>query len=49
MNEDVAERLAAFLSEKRVKNVWGGVKVNENWRKRYSNEVIQMFRDLDIL
>jgi hypothetical protein len=27
----------------------GGIKGNENWRKRYNKEVMQPFGDLDIL
>jgi hypothetical protein len=26
-----------------------GIKVNENWRKRYNEELMQLFEDLDIL
>ena len=47
MNDDVAKRLAA--SERNVLRMFGGVKANENWRKRYNNEVMQMFRDSDII
>jgi len=47
MNEDVAKRLTA--SERNVLRMLGGIEVNVNRRKRYNNEVIQMFRDLDIL
>ena len=27
----------------------GGIKVSENWRKRYNEELMQVFGDLDIL
>ena len=27
----------------------GGIKVNEDWRKRYDEELMQLFGDLDIL
>jgi hypothetical protein len=27
----------------------GGIKVRENWRKRYNKELMQLFGDLDIL
>jgi len=47
MNEDLATRLTA--SERKVLRTSGGIEVNENWRKRYNKEVIQMFRDFDIL
>ena len=29
--------------------MFGGIKVNKNWRKRYNKELIQLFGDLDIL
>jgi hypothetical protein len=29
--------------------MFGGIKVNENWRKRYNKELMQLFGDLDIL
>jgi hypothetical protein len=29
--------------------MFGGIKVNEIWRKRYSKELMQLFGDLDIL
>jgi hypothetical protein len=27
----------------------GGIEVNENWRKQYNNELMQLFADLDTL
>ena len=27
----------------------GGIEVNENWRKRYKKELMQLFGDLDII
>jgi hypothetical protein len=29
--------------------MFGGIKVNENWRKRHMKELMQLFGDLDIL
>jgi hypothetical protein len=29
--------------------MYGGIKVNENWRQRYNEELVQLFGDLDIL
>jgi hypothetical protein len=29
--------------------MFGGIKVNENWSKRYSKELVKHFGDLDIL
>jgi hypothetical protein len=28
--------------------MFGGIKVNGNWRKRYNEELMQLFGDLDI-
>jgi hypothetical protein len=35
LNEDFAERLAAF-ERKYLRRMFGGITVNENWRKRYN-------------
>jgi len=29
--------------------MFGGIKLNENWRKRYNKELLHLFGDLDIL
>jgi len=29
--------------------MFGGIKGNEDWRKRYNKELMQLFGDLDIL
>jgi len=29
--------------------MFGGIKLNENWRKRYNKELLQLFGDLDML
>jgi hypothetical protein len=44
---DIAKRLGAF--EGKVLRILWGVKLNENWRKRYKKESVQLFGDLDIL
>jgi hypothetical protein len=45
---DIAKRLAAF--ERKVsRRIFGGIKVNENWRKRYNKELMQLFGNLGIL
>ena len=31
------------------KDVWGAINVNENWRKRYNKELMQIFGDLYML
>ena len=48
MNRDTAERVAAFEGNI-SRRIFGGNKVNENWRKRYNKEIRQIVRDLDIL
>jgi hypothetical protein len=48
LNEDIAKWLAAF--ERTVlRRMFGGIKVNENWRKRYNKELLQLFGDLGVL
>jgi hypothetical protein len=36
LNKDIAKRLATFEG-KVLRRMSGGIKVNENWRKRYNN------------
>ena len=48
LNKDIVKGLA-FLEIKVLKKIFGGIKVNENWKKRYDNELMQLFGDLDIL
>jgi hypothetical protein len=48
LGKDFAKRLAAF-ERKVLRKMFGGIKVNENWRKRYSKELMLLFGDLDIL
>jgi len=48
MNEGIAKRLAAF-ARKILIRMFGGNKVNENWRKRYNKELLQLLGDLDII
>jgi hypothetical protein len=47
LNKDIAKRLATF-EIKIVRRMFGGIKVN-NWRKRYDEELMQLFGDLDVL
>jgi hypothetical protein len=48
LNKDIAKRLAA--SERKVlRRIFGGIKLNQNWRKRYNKELMHLFGDLDIL
>jgi hypothetical protein len=44
LSEDITERLAAF-EIKVLRRMFGGIKVNENWRKRYNEELLQLFGD----
>jgi hypothetical protein len=37
------------LERKVLRRLFGGIKVNENWRKRYNKELMQLFGDLYIL
>jgi hypothetical protein len=48
LNEGIAKRLAAF-ERKLLIRMFGGNKVNENWRKRYNKELLQLLGDLDVI
>jgi hypothetical protein len=48
LNKDIIKRLSAFKRNV-LRRFFGGIKVNENWRKRYNKELMQLFGDLDIL
>jgi len=42
LSKDIAKLLAAF--QRNVLGiVFGGIKINENWRKRYNKELMQLF------
>jgi hypothetical protein len=48
MNTDIAKWPVTF--ERKVKIIiFGGIKLNENWQKRYNTELKQLHGDLDIL
>jgi len=47
-NKDITERLAA-VERKVSRRRFGGIKVNETWRKRYNKELMQLFGDLYII
>jgi hypothetical protein len=48
LNKYITKRQVTF--ERKVsRKMCGGIKVNENWRKRYNKELMQLFGDLDIL
>jgi hypothetical protein len=40
--KDVANWLAAF-ERKALRRMFGGIKVNGNWKKRYDEKLIQLF------
>jgi len=48
LNTDFSKRLAAF-ERKALRRMFRGIKVNENWRKQYNKELMQLFGDLFIL
>jgi len=48
VNKDTAKRLAT-IQRKVLRRMLGGIKANENWGKRYNEELRQLFRDLDII
>ena len=48
MNKDVANQLAAF-ERKVLRRMSGGIKLSENWRKRYYEELMLLFGYSDIL
>ena len=48
LNGDVDKRRAAF-ERKVLRRMVGGIEVNENWRKRYNKDLLQLFGDLDMI
>jgi hypothetical protein len=48
VNNNIAEWLAAF-ERKVLRRMFGGSKVNENWRKRFNKLLMQVFGDFDML
>ena len=47
-NKDIANWLGTFES-KVLRQMFGGIKVNENWRKQDKKELMQLFGDLNVL
>ena len=45
LNTDIVERLAAF-DGKVLRRMFGGIKVNGDWRQRYDVELMELFGDL---
>ena len=48
LNTDTAKRLAAF-ERKVLRRMFGGINVNETWRRRYNKELTQLCGDVDVL
>jgi hypothetical protein len=44
LNKDIAKQLANF-ERKVLRRMFGGIKVNENRRKQYNRELMQLFAD----
>ena len=42
MNKVIAKWVAIF-GRKVLRRMFGGIKVNENWRKQYNKELMQLF------
>jgi hypothetical protein len=47
--EDTANLLVPTYAITVLRRMFGGIKVNKNWRKPYNEELMQVFGDLDIL
>jgi hypothetical protein len=47
--EHIARLLVATYARTVLRRMFVGIKVNENWRKPYNEESMQVFGDLDIL
>ena len=45
LHKDIAKRLAAFERKVSRRMLGGGTEVNENRRKRYNKELMQLFGD----
>jgi hypothetical protein len=48
LNKDIGKRLADF-ERRALRRMFGGIKVNENWGKRYNEELLQLIGDTGIL
>ena len=48
LHKDIAKRLAAFETKALIR-MFRRTGVNDNWRKRYNKELMQLFGDLFIL
>ena len=48
LNKDTTKWLATFET-KVLRKIYGGTKVNENWRRGFNKELMQLFGDLNRL
>jgi len=48
LNIYIAKQQAAF-EIKVLRRMFGRIKINKNWSKRYDKELLQLFGDLDII
>jgi hypothetical protein len=48
LTKDITERLSAF-ERKVLRRMFGGIKVNDNWKKRHNKELMRLFGESDIL
>jgi hypothetical protein len=48
LNKDIAKHLAAF-ERKVLRSIFGETKVNENWKKQYNKELLQLFGYLNVI
>jgi hypothetical protein len=46
MSPEISKRLAVF-EQKVLRKILGAIKINNCWRRRYNNELMQLYGDLD--
>ena len=49
MQQNVGLNEWVLLKERSKEKCLGGIKVSENWRKRFNKELMQLFGNIDIL
>jgi hypothetical protein len=48
MSSETGERLAVF-ERKVLTKIQGAIKINNCWRRRHNNELMQLYGDLDVV
>jgi hypothetical protein len=48
MSSETSKRLAVF-ERKALRKILGAIKINNCWRRRHNNELIQLYGDLDMI